>query len=140
MTSGTHNTPWSISSYVTGVVFNLLSGFLACISGSTEWLNDYLNLNVLSLSAPSHGLSQTVVHHNSNNCNTGSVFVPKWIWLFTCMTIISLLQVGLAEGTVTSPTQSGRGHLFFFTRWGRERQRSLFDAHDVQVTHDVKCS
>ena len=101
MTSSTNNAPWKISQ-VSGVVFNLLSGFLACISGFViGWISDNVNG---SLSTTGRHCSNSISNNSHNNNAHGYVLItPKLIWTCTWMFIVCLLQVGFTEGVATPP-------------------------------------
>ena len=103
MTSSTNNAPWKISQ-VSGVVFNLLSGFLACISGFVHvigWISDNVNG---PLSTTGRHCSNSISNNSHNNNAHGYVLItPKLIWTCTWMFIVCLLQVGFTEGVATPP-------------------------------------
>ena len=88
--------PWNIA-YVSGVIFNVFSGFLTCFGGSVGWISEYVSVSQCGLS--------TTGQYNGNNSNSicASVFVPKWIWWIV---VLSLLRVGFAGET--SPSKSGK--------------------------------
>ena len=107
--SRTNNALWRKISQASGVVpvvvFNLLSGFLTCISGSLVcWINND-NVNK-PLSTTTTTTGRCCGNNSSNNnqvsAHSSSVLTPKWIWTCTWILIFCLLQVELAEGIVTS--------------------------------------
>ena len=96
------NAPWKISQ-ASGVVFNLLSGFIACISGFVVLIVGWISNNVnVPLSTTGRHCSNSISNNShSNNAHASVPIISKWIWICTWMFIVCLLQVGFTEGVAT---------------------------------------
>ena len=96
------NVPRKISQ-ASGVVVNLLSGFLASIGGFAVLIVGWISGNVNGpLSRTGRHCSKSISNNShNNNAHVSVLIIPKWIWICTWMFIVCLLQVGFTEGVAT---------------------------------------